>query len=104
MVYLAKMKRRPSSPETEAWDAETTSQTLKLAQQITQVELMLDPDNKAHVDLRQAMNDVRKCAFASGSELIEFEKAVNTLTIRCLVVMKMESSAPPFLGDRTTSF
>jgi hypothetical protein len=101
--YLAKIKSRPPSQASEVWDAETTSQTLKLAQQITQVELMLDPANKAHVNLRQAMIDVRRCAFSSGTQLNQFEEAVNTLTNRCLVVIRKKSSAPPFLGEASAS-
>jgi hypothetical protein len=88
--YLSKMKdTAPLSSDGGAWDAEKTSHTLKLAHQITQVELMLDLDDEIHVALKQRMNDVRMTAFASDiRQLIQFESAANNLTDACSVVLK----------------
>ena len=85
LFYLSKMKNAP---------LDEANQTLKLAQQIIEVELMLDLSDETHVALRHAIEDVRKCAFASsGMELIQFEQATQILTQRCAVVLNKEVSA-----------
>jgi gas vesicle protein len=87
LFYLSQMKNAALNASEEA------SQTLKLAQQIIEIELMLDLNDETHVALRQAIEDVRKCAFSSGMELIQFEKATQILTQRCAVVLNKEVSA-----------
>jgi hypothetical protein len=88
--YLSKMKdAAPLSVDGGGWDAEKTSHTLKLAHQITQVELMLDLDDEIHVLLKHRMNDVRMTAFASDiRQLTQFESAAHKLTNACSVVLK----------------
>lgn len=90
--YLSKMKdHSQGSSNNEEWSAEKTSQTLKLVQLITEVELMLDIKDKDHVSLSEAMHLVRDCAFATGSKLIEFEGATQVLTARCAAVLARET-------------
>jgi hypothetical protein len=79
-----------SGADSNVSNAERTNR-LKLVHKITQVELMLDWDNKSHVDLAHGIHDARTYAFSTGAQLIKFEPAAERLKVLCSVVLTQES-------------
>lgn len=93
--HLAKWRCRPS-PQLDGnqWDPERENYTMKLADSITRVCLMLDAEVDTHAELMKALESVRSAAFTSDTkDPAQFENAIHSLIKSASTVVSQMSTA-----------
>lgn len=88
--YVSGMDEVVSLAEDEDWERESQQVDRKLIFLLNQVELMLNPNEKDHIDLIAALREVVHAAHRSGSAPPSIADAVEKANTICKQVLKRE--------------